>query len=143
MKQELDDYLCTTYPKMFIERNMDMKDTCMCWGFACGDGWFNILRVLCQNIQSHIDWQNKDGEKVPQVVVEQVKEKFGSLRFYYRGGDDTISGMVRMAESMAALTCESCGAPSNISREGGWMSSICPSCREKQQKQYLKQGLEE
>ena len=47
-------------------------------------------------------------------MADQVKEKFGTLRFYYTGGDDRIDGMVRMAESMSAVTCETCGAPGKL-----------------------------
>lgn len=61
---------------------------------------------------------------VDQVVVDQVKEKFGTLRFYYTGGDDTIRGMVRMAEAMSAVTCEECGVPGE-QRHGGWIRTLC------------------
>jgi len=71
---------------------------------------------------------NPQFRKVPdavcQVVVDQVKEKFGTLRFYYSGGDERIDGMVRMAESMSGLTCEECGAPGK-SRGGGWVRTLC------------------
>jgi len=66
----------------------------------------------------------KEPDAVPQVLVTQVKEKFGTLRFYYYGGDEKIDGMVRMAESMSALTCEECGAPGK-SRSGGWVRTLC------------------
>jgi hypothetical protein len=61
---------------------------------------------------------------VPQVVAEQVKEKFGTLRFYYRGGDDYIRGLVSMAESMSAVTCEVCGGLGE-QRGNGWISTLC------------------
>ena len=131
MRQELDKLLCEKYPKMMVNRNKDMKETCMCWGFECGDGWFNILDQLMSNIQHHIDWNNKNFEKgytqykqVSQVTLDQVKEKFGTLRFYYTGGDDEISGMVRMAESMSSVVCEECGAPGQR-RGGGWIYTAC------------------
>jgi hypothetical protein len=132
MKQELDELLCERYPKMMVNRNKDMKETCMCWGFECGDGWFNILDQLMSNIQHHIDWKNKKEEIIPQVTLDQVKEKFGTLRFYYSGGDDIIDGMVRMAESMSGCTCEECG---NIgkSRGGGWIHTYCESCETKRE----------
>jgi len=63
-------------------------------------------------------------EAVHQVTVTQVKEKFGTLRFYYSGGDDAISGMVRMAESMSSVTCEECGTPGRR-RGGGWVRTLC------------------
>ena len=124
MKQEYDTYLCTTFPKMFVNRYKPMTETTMCWGFECGDGWFNIIKELCANIQHHIDWKNRKEEVVPQVTVDQVKEKFGSLRFYFTGGDDYIRGLATMAESMSGVTCEVCGNPgSTLGR--GWLTTLC------------------
>ena len=179
MKQELDKLLCERYPKMMVNRNKPMMETCMCWGFECGAGWFNILDQLMGNIQHHIDWKIKqrDGaikyndmaaqakagnfdlfeedmkalpndeykekrlaeivagdfrevpDVIPQVTLDQVKEKYGTLRFYYSGGDDVIDGMVRMAESMTEVTCEECG---NVGerRGGGWIHTFCTPCEE-------------
>jgi hypothetical protein len=196
MKQELDKLLCEKYPKMMVNRNKNMQETCMCWGFECGDGWFNILDQLMGSIQHHIDWKEKQRawaikynematqakagnfdlfeedmkalpndhykekrlaeivagdfrevpESIPQVTLDQVKEKFGTLRFYYSGGDDYISGMVSLAESMSGVTCEGCG---NIGerRGGGWVHTYCGTCEEKREAEraeYAKQnGFEE
>ena len=104
-----------TYPKMFANPY---------GGFAVSQGWWPILEKLCANIQHHIDWKNRQSEVVSQVVVAQIKEKFGGLRFYYDGGDDEISGMVRMAESWADASCEECGAPGQR-RSGGWIRTLC------------------
>lgn len=107
-----------TYPKMFNQPY---------GGFCVGAGWWPIIESLCANIQNHIDWWNKNRETRPvveQVVVQQIKEKFGGLRFYYDGGDDRIRGMVSMAESWAARTCEECGKPGK-SRSGGWIKTLC------------------
>lgn len=124
MKEEYDEYLCKAFPKIFAQRNAPMTETCMCWGFECGDGWFNIINQLCHRIQHHIDWMNRTEEVVPQVVVEQVKEKFGTLRFYYSGGDDYISGLVDMAEGLSGVTCEVCGNPGTMTG-GGWIRTLC------------------
>jgi hypothetical protein len=107
-----------------VNRNKDMKETCMCWGFECGDGWFPLINQLMSNIQHHLDWKNKDSEVVPQVTLDQVKEKFGTLRFYFTGGDDYIRGMVTMAEAMSSITCETCGKP-GTSTGGGWIKTAC------------------
>jgi len=63
-------------------------------------------------------------DTIPQVVVTQVKEKFGTLRFYYEAGDDIIDGMVRMAEGMSSCTCEECGKPGKTVG-GGWIRTLC------------------
>lgn len=69
-------------------------------------------------------WYARPIEKIPDVVAVQIKEKYGTLRFYYDGGDDYISGIVAMAENMSARTCEQCGAPGKP-RRGGWIRTLC------------------
>lgn len=113
MKKELDDLLCLRYPKIFAERGMSAEESGMHWGFSCGDGWFDLIDTLCSQIQWQIDQNN-----APPVVAKQVKEKFGGLRFYYRGGDPMIRGMVLMACAMADRTCEICGCPAMQKVEG-------------------------
>lgn len=197
MRQELDEQLCKNYPKMMVNRNKPMTETCMCWGFDCGDGWFNIINNLMGNIQHHIDWRNRQREvvirfnkireagqsgnaelfadlmaeeyankgisadyikqraeefmtqplqevppEIPQVTLDQVKEKFGTLRFYYTGGDDVIDGMVRMAESMSGCTCESCGNTAERSSDGGWVRTMCQPCLDKREQERAKQMVE-
>jgi hypothetical protein len=103
------------FPKMFADPY---------GGFCCGEGWWPILEALCGQIQHHIDWKNKTSEVVAQVTVGQIKEKFGGLRFYYSGGDDEISGMVSMAESWAARSCETCGNRAT-KQTTGWIKNLC------------------
>ena len=154
MREELDKKLCEKYPKIFKDRHGDMKETLMCWGFECGDGWYNIIDQLCANIQHYTDWNNqnfakgfKQYKEVSQVVAVQIKEKFGTLRFYYDGGDDTIGGMVRMAEAMSAVMCEECGSPGH-QRSGGWIRTLCDTHEEAYQERMRSRemkasGLEE
>ena len=69
-------------------------------------------------------WYKDPVEKIPPVVAVQVKEKYGTLRFYYDGGDEFINGVTTMAEYLSARTCESCGAPGKM-RKGGWIRTLC------------------
>ena len=135
MSRNMEDYdvfekrMTEKYPNMFSQPY---------GGFAVGEGWWPILENLCANIQSHINWWNKNRETRPvveQVVVEQIKEKFGGLRFYYSGGDDTIAGMVRMAEAWADHSCEECGKP-GIKRGGGWIKTLCDEHEAERQSRY-------
>ena len=139
MKQELDEYLCKVFPKIFVNRGNELES--IQYGFECGDGWFDIINQLCQNIQHHINWKNEQfdkygkGSEVQQVVVEQVKEKFGTLRFYYQGGDDYIGGLVAMAESISGVTCEECGDKGESSSEG-WIKVLCEDHRNERNRKY-------
>lgn len=118
MKPELDAALCEKFPKIFRDRYAHPRTTAMCWGFDVGDGWFELLMDLCEDIQKHCD---EIGE---QVVATQVKEKFATLRFYVDKGDDTIYDLITKAEHRSARTCEVCGIPGEL-YGGGWIKTLC------------------
>lgn len=120
------------YPKMFAGKY---------GGFAIGEGWYPIIESLCGNIQHYLNWKNKESEIVPQVVVAQIKEKFGGLRFYYDGGDDRVVGMVQMAESWADKSCEICSAP-GTSGGKGWIRTLCPTHRAEADAKYAERFKE-
>jgi hypothetical protein len=109
------------YPLLFSKK--DTEDGKMYYpialGIDCNDGWFHIINNLCFSIYSYC--KNYD-KPCPDVV--QVKEKFGTLRFYVNNGDDTIHQLINFAEGMSVSTCEICG---NIGRTvgGGWVSTLC------------------
>ena len=112
-------------------------------GFAIGKGWYPLIEKLSETIQNHIDSKQKRGDECEQVVVEQVKEKFGTLRFYYQGGDEFISGAVWLAESMTSQLCEKCGGLGK-QREGGWIRTLCDVHEaEYQEQKLLKEGYEQ
>jgi hypothetical protein len=124
MRKELDEALCKKYPEIFRDRHGDMRTTAMCWGFECDDGWYNIIDSACAQIMNRAYNNRLNNVKFPEVIATQVKEKYGTLRFYYNGGDDYVDGVVSMAESMSERTCEVCGAPGEL-REGGWLRTLC------------------
>ena len=133
MNEESVVELCTKFPKMIPHREWNKNSPIRLFGFECGEGWAVLLKVLMNDIQHHIDWNNKESEVVPQVVLQQVKEKFGTLRFYYKGGDDYIHGLVALAESMSAHICEDCGSTGER-RGGGWVRTLCDRHEEEYQK---------
>jgi hypothetical protein len=68
------------------------------------------------------------------VSVNQIKEKFGGLCFYYSGGDKVIEGMVDYAQSLSYRTCETCGTTNNVGRTRGWVYTCCWDCLEKNER---------
>lgn len=81
MKAELDKQLCEKYPKIFAQRHWAPSETCMCWGIAVGDGWYDIIDVLCGSIQWRIDNRLKDIERC---------EKWHKMRETAIAGDWTL-----------------------------------------------------
>ena len=135
MKEELENQLISKYPLIFSQR----------CEISCGDGWYQLVDTLCGTIQGHIHsverqrtWaleknaKNADvdtdpydvPEPVVQVIAQQIKEKFGTLRFYTTGGDGYIHGAIQMADTMSEHICEECG---NVGkrRPGSWIRTLC------------------
>jgi hypothetical protein len=161
MRDELDKALVEKYPLIFKNRYGNMQETAMCWGFECGDGWYNILDTLCSMLSVEYN-QAKDSydfvkeclelrdgatpwkgaqkytaedleekrlameEAAKYVpVASQVKEKYGTLRFYIEQGDDRAYNLIGFAESLSARTCEECGRPGLFRDDLSWWRTLC------------------
>jgi hypothetical protein len=89
MRKKLDEALCEKYPLIFKDRHANMQVTAMCWGFDCGDGWYNIIDTLCSYLTSdyrqaksrYDDVKDKLGQPnwrkdiVTQKMIDEAKAK--------------------------------------------------------------------
>jgi hypothetical protein len=124
MSPELEAKLVEKYPSIFGDRDKPPTESLMCFGCECGDGWFDILDALCFRLTQ------LDSDK--ELRAMQVKEKFGTLRFYTTGSSDTADALIDFAEDMSARTCEDCGDKGRA-RDGGWIRTLCDRCAEKRE----------
>lgn len=131
MNKELQQTLYDKYPKIFRQKDLSPKETSMCWGIECGDGWFLLIDCLCALIQQHCD-----NTKLPQIEAEQVKQKFGGLRFYTNHTDGIIDRVINLFENMSYSVCESCGSTYEVTMTKGWIRPICKKCLERSKKDY-------
>ena len=122
MKQELDSALVRDFPNLYRAREWPMRDTCMCWGFP-GDGWEPLIRRLSEKLERLI---LAEPDRV-HCYADQVKEKFGGLRFYMSCSTDEMEAAIDEAEAEAWRTCEECGAPGKT-RGTGWIRTLCDGC---------------
>lgn len=97
------------------------------WGrwISCGPGWYPILCELDSDL-AQLD---------PNYVIHQVKEKFGTLRYYaesdlYRSINNEFCDLIRGAENRTTETCELCGAPGQLCEkaQSRWLKTLCPAC---------------
>lgn len=97
------------------------------WGsklqyIECDQGWYPIIAELDEQIT----------KIAPSYSVQQVKEKFGGLRYYigalHADVYDQVHALISEAERKAAETCECCGEPGRLSRRRGWVKTLCKSC---------------
>lgn len=117
-------------------------------GLDCGDGWYQLIRDMCREITAAYEAAGRP----PDVVVDQVKEKFGALRFYYHHKNQPITfhapdslpdghgpcvgpdgaelnqkveEIVDRYEEMSGDVCEVCGAPGSLRTDLQWTSTLC------------------
>lgn len=126
MNKKLQNKLYRKYPKIFRQKDLPMKETAMCWGFQCGNGWYWLIDNLCDSIQSYIDLNPH--LKLKQVEANTVKEKYGGLRFYIDSGDAFIRGKISFAQQLSYQICEVCGTTKNVSQTIGWIYTLCDGC---------------
>ena len=153
MNKILEQHFIKKYPKIFVDMYGPMEKTCMHWGIETADGWFFLLDSLCGQLQSYIEQTNEFRKKeniklgkfsrqrkdiIPQLVAHQIKEKFGSLRFYYEGGDEYCSGAIDMAETLSHCICENCGKMNySVVQTKGWIQHLCVECANEFGKDYI------
>ena len=125
-------YFINKYPKMLTLEEDGRFSVCV--GFE--PVWLDLIDELMDCIQSYID--NNKHLNISQVRIHQIKEKFGNLRFYYDGGDETIHGMVWFAEYQSQFICEKCGKPAELKETHGWYRTICKECKEKEDEKKRK-----
>lgn len=143
------------YPLLF--RNEDPMEPINIFGIECRKGWDNLLNAAFSTLyseynmlkhslnfwktmepddhrsQSEIDESIIDCEKKLKEaeeklpIVEQCKEKFGTLRLYCSNLNYFSKGVVYMAEAISEFTCEVCGDSGTLSGRR-WVSTLCPEC---------------
>ena len=117
--QEVDKYLesigglkSAYYPDRILKHRM----------FECGSGWNELICNLIKDLIG-IGWNKEIG---------QIKEKFGTLRFYPGGCTEEQWKLIREAERKSATVCECCGTIENVKLyTDGWYTTKCLSCRNK------------
>ncbi|MBC7750765.1 MAG: hypothetical protein H7Z73_03465 [Candidatus Saccharibacteria bacterium] len=121
--------LYESFPFLYGDHDKPMTQTLMCWGFEYGDGWFDLIFNLSKAIEQEAEKSGLTRSSDLWPRAEQVKEKFGTLRFYVANGSKPIYDLIAKAEAKSEHTCEECGLPGKT-REGGWVHTTCQVCEE-------------
>lgn len=156
MRDDLEKALADEFP--FMRRGLSAKeqteqdggvyDLYSAWGLEMGSGWFQLIWDMCTEITAAYE---EAGEPI-DIVVDQAKEKFGTLRFYWRPRDqkimfhafDNLGGgssmrvrpgfsevhqkvgeIVSRYEKESAHVCEICGAPGCLRTNLGRVQTLC------------------
>jgi len=131
--------------------NGKIDDIYSAFGCACNDGWFDLIVDLCTEIEEVY----KKANIKPDIIVEQIKEKFGTLRFYfsfegkrnrlhaidflgvgsirYMQTDNSlhkeIAQIVKKYEKKSGEVCEVCGERGRLQTDLPWVLTLCDKCK--------------
>ncbi len=112
-------------------------------------GWYELVDKLCEDIESALD-----PAELERFECRQIKEKFGTLRFYWRYGTsirprvDLLSTeefvsfealppeldarmqmlheLIDAACSASGTICDTCGSLGRLLTVNGWWMTRCP-----------------
>ena len=119
MNERHTNRLIDDFPSLYRDCFCSPHQSNMAFGFECGDGWFDIIYKLSEQLE-------EEG-----VFATQVKEKYGTLRFYVGYASDRAFDMIDEAEAQTETTCELCGERGRL-RGRGWVVTRCDKCYEEE-----------
>ena len=93
-----------------------------CKGLEIGPGWYDLVSELSSKIEEILEDQDRAGQE--HCYASQVKEKYGTLRFYMASETDEISNLIEEYENKSMHICEKCGAPGKW-YDNGWCHTHC------------------
>ncbi len=137
MRIELQQELFRRYPRLFRKPGMRLVDRAIIgksfgiwedetgsidqWGIECGDEWLFIVNQLSEACEAEIDKLVAEGLPMyswPRIA--QIKEKFGTLRFYVRG---------RLSKELREEISHACDRPRPVDQKDSSSGSCDPFCR--------------
>lgn len=92
-------------------------------------GWVDLV----------LDLDRRLAELAPNYTIQQVKEKFGGLRYYVTLDLDPkdptyteATDLIREAERKSYSICQLCGGPGKLDDSQPWYVTVCPTCQEQE-----------
>nr|AGS52920.1 hypothetical protein [uncultured bacterium contig00019] len=101
------------------------------FGIEIGLGWYGLLLPVIKEIDDY-NKLNPDNK----ITIEQIKEKFGTLRIYASGCPDYIKKMIIKAEDESAHICEFCGVRCKTVQINNWYWTLCKKHAKEKQEEY-------
>jgi hypothetical protein len=105
---------------------------CCMLGIECQTGWNQLLHNLFTKLEGYLA---ANPEKFIDCEfpfrIDQIKEKFGTLRFYVSGAaSDEMMIAIDDAEVQSAKICEVCSKRGvvHVSKGGFWLKTLCSEC---------------
>ena len=90
------------------------------------DGWnYSFGEQMCEEILQALI---KNGIDPNDYVVQQVKEKYGTLRWYDYHGCEDVDNIIDKYEELSEQICQNCGKKKAKYMTTGWIGFFCEDC---------------
>lgn len=87
-------------------------------------GWrISFGEQLCEELKQALI----EGGLLDKYRITQIKEKYGSLRWYANFDTEKTSKIIDKYTRLSSRTCIKCGAPATLMTTG-WISPYCDAC---------------
>jgi len=103
-----------------IEEDPRPKHPFELFGIEHGFGWYGLILPIINELRIYNEQHPGD-----EISIDQIKEKYGTLRFYVSSAPDYILGMITKAERESENICEICGAKGKLTEINGWYVTRC------------------
>ena len=103
------------------------------YGCIAPDGWKDII-LKADAMLTYMD---------PNYKINQVKQKFGTLRYYFETEKtgielDIMYAIATQAEVYSASVCETCGKFGELRTERRFVETLCTKCDAVRAEEYAK-----
>lgn len=133
MNEEKIEYSKTALDTLIKKYPITFNNACFESIWFIPNGWMNLIDDLCKDISTILE---ESYSKFPQTdenpgfSILQIKEKFGSLRFYFNviSEDvllyDKIQNLVDAAEVKSETVCEATGKDGKMCKKGLYFHTL-------------------
>ena len=127
MSPEKTQELYDRFPDLYRGRTKPDTESLMCYGFECGNGWFDLIAELSHRIADIAKAAGLTSDAYPEAT--QVKEKYGGLRFYTETVSDAIQDAISEACERSFSVCEVCSRPGKTAKSRHRVRTLCENCK--------------
>ena len=133
MTEKLEDKLFERF--YFYRPDLPETESLMCYGFECGDGWFQLLWKMSEEIEKALTPDEIDKHAKELLLannnfnISQVKCKFGELRVYSDYSFTEVDRIIDKYTDLALFSCEKCGEEGEYRQDK--RTVLCEKCYSK------------
>ncbi|NMA85002.1 MAG: hypothetical protein GX962_14195 [Epulopiscium sp.] len=122
-----DNYIEHTIAKKYPHININdyIWQGLITVNYEYGSGWHDVIIELVMQIE---DIYKKNNVDITDFKINQIKEKYGTLRFYAISSLGEVHDLISEYEDKSKELCCECGEIGSLHEKHGWSQTLCDKC---------------